>query len=171
MENWCLWWIGDKVAKFQEATTLFDAAQEIQSIRDFKLDFLCLCSGIENDTRAKNKENKGGYEKENKNKKREKEKENKNQGEGKKRKKTRIEGKGSNQSQERNQDHQQELQEPTKASHVATILALTSCLMEGCHVIISISQNPNPNFLLSFHPPRQPPPPTSPATTETRRKK
>jgi len=111
MENWCLWWIGDKVAKFQEATTLFDAAQEIQSIRDFKLDFLCLCSGIENDTRAKNKENKGGYEKENKNKKREKEKENKNQGEGKKRKKTRIEGKGSNQSQERNQDHQQELQE------------------------------------------------------------
>ena len=30
--------------------------------------------------------------------------------------------------------------------------------MEGCHVIISISQNPNPNFLLSFHPPWQPPP-------------
>ncbi|QCD99713.1 hypothetical protein DEO72_LG7g998 [Vigna unguiculata] len=23
--------------------------------------------------------------------------------------------------------------------------------MEGCHVIIFISQNPNPNFLLSFH--------------------
>jgi len=36
--------------------------------------------------------------------------------------------------------------------------------MEGCHVIIFISQNPNPNFLLSFHPPWQPPPPTSPAT-------
>ena len=30
--------------------------------------------------------------------------------------------------------------------------------MEGCHVIISISQNPNPNFLLSFHPPWQPSP-------------
>jgi len=34
---------------------------------------------------------------------------------------------------------------------VATILALTSCPMEGCHVIIFISQNPNPNFLFSFH--------------------
>jgi len=27
-----------------------------------------------------------------------------------------------------------------------TILALTSCPMEGCHVIIFISQNRNPNF-------------------------
>jgi len=49
---------------------------------------------------------------------------------------------------------------------VATILALTSCPMEGCHVIIFISQNPNPNFLLSFHPPRQPPPPSSSVTME-----
>ena len=29
---------------------------------------------------------------------------------------------------------------------MATILVLTSCPMEGCHVIIFISQNRNPNF-------------------------
>ncbi|QCD86718.1 hypothetical protein DEO72_LG6g1563 [Vigna unguiculata] len=49
------------------------------------------------------------------------------------------------------------------SSRNSSYAATTMPFHEGCHVIIFISQNPNPNFLLSFHPPWQPPP-SSPFT-------